>query len=257
MSEGMTTPKIKLCGLSRPEDIEAANRLKPEYIGFVLWDKSKRKVDRDRAKELKKALDPQIQAVGVFVDESIDRIAELLTEGIIDIAQLHGHEDETYIKELKARTDKPIIKAFQVKDQDDIIKAMDSSADMVLLDSGQGTGNIFRFGARDEGARVGVETQTAKLRETGDMLQWLALCQPLHIRAPVHLICHPCIPVHRKTIVGRVQAVLHIPAEHRFAFMQIVQRSKRLQKQIPKFPAIHFKTQFSSGKDNIILFFSA
>ena len=75
MSEGMTTPKIKLCGLSRPEDIEAANRLKPEYIGFVLWDKSKRKVDRDRAKELKKALDPQIQAVGVFVDESIDRMA--------------------------------------------------------------------------------------------------------------------------------------------------------------------------------------
>ena len=153
MSEGMTTPKIKLCGLSRPEDIEAANRLKPEYIGFVLWDKSKRKVDRDRAKELKKALDPQIQAVGVFVDESIDRIAELLTEGIIDIAQLHGHEDETYIKELKARTDKPIIKAFQVKDQDDIIKAMDSSADMVLLDSGQGTGNTFDWELLKEAGR--------------------------------------------------------------------------------------------------------
>ena len=61
--------QVKLCGLRRPEDIEAANRLKPEYIGFVFASKSKRYVDPDTAASLKEALDPSIKAVGVFVNE--------------------------------------------------------------------------------------------------------------------------------------------------------------------------------------------
>ena len=136
-------PKIKLCGLSRPEDIEAANKCKPDYIGFVFWEKSKRKVDKEKARALKQKLDPGIKAVGVFVDESVDVIADLLNEAIIDIAQLHGSEDESYIAELKMKTDKPVIQAFQIKDKSDIIAAMGSSADMLLLDSGQGTGSSF------------------------------------------------------------------------------------------------------------------
>lgn len=150
MNNNNNIPKIKLCGLSRPEDIQAANSVKPEYIGFVLWEKSKRKVDRVRAKELKSALDPEIKAVGVFVDENIETVLELLNEGIIDIAQLHGNEDEAYIKELKGRTDKPVMKAFQVKNSEDIRKAMDCSADMVLLDSGQGTGSTFNWSLLNE-----------------------------------------------------------------------------------------------------------
>lgn len=143
MTRDNCIPKIKLCGLSRPEDIEAANKCKPEYIGFVFWEKSKRKVDKEKARILKAKLDSAIKAVGVFVDESIEVIAELLNDGIIDIAQLHGSEDESYIKELKAVTDKPVIQAFQIKDKSDIIAAMGSSADMLLLDSGQGTGSSF------------------------------------------------------------------------------------------------------------------
>ena len=143
MKKNDRIPKIKLCGLSRPADIEAANKCKPDYIGFVFWEKSKRKVDKEKAKELKALLDCSIKAVGVFVDESIDIIKDLLDEGIIDIAQLHGSEDESYIKELKAVTDKPVIQAFQIKDKSDIIAAMGSSADMLLLDSGQGTGSSF------------------------------------------------------------------------------------------------------------------
>lgn len=60
--------KMKLCGLSRPCDIEAANELKPDYIGFVFASKSKRYVTYEKATELKKRLLPEIQAVGVFVD---------------------------------------------------------------------------------------------------------------------------------------------------------------------------------------------
>lgn len=137
--------KIKLCGLSRPCDIEAANRLKPEYIGFVFLPKSKRYVDYEKARELKSLLSPIIKAVGVFVDESPQTVAELLNNGIIDIAQLHGGEDEDYIGLLRNLTDKPIIKAFRIQSEDDILRAEESSADYILLDSGMGTGTVFNW----------------------------------------------------------------------------------------------------------------
>ena len=105
--------KIKLCGLSRIEEIEAANELKPEYIGFVFAPKSRRYVAPETAAELKKQLSGEIQAAGVFVNESVEKKAELLNDHIIDIAQLHGDEDEDYIKRLRQLTGKPIIKAFQ------------------------------------------------------------------------------------------------------------------------------------------------
>lgn len=135
--------KIKLCGLSRPVDIEAANRLKPEYIGFVFLPKSKRYVTYERAKELKSMLSSEIKAVGVFVDESPQMVAQLLNDGIIDIAQLHGSEGEDYIKLMRNLADKPIIKAFRIKLWDDIARAEESSADYILLDSGMGTGISF------------------------------------------------------------------------------------------------------------------
>ena len=135
--------KIKLCGLSRIEDIECANELKPDFIGFVFYKKSKRFVDRDKARELKNRLDKGIKAVGVFVDEDIEFVASLLRDEIIDIAQLHGSEDENYIKDLKTLTGKPVIKAVRVASAEDIKKANESPADFVLLDSGMGGGKVF------------------------------------------------------------------------------------------------------------------
>lgn len=135
--------KIKFCGLTRPCDIEAVNELKPDYIGFVFWQKSKRNIERSKAKELKAMLSKDIKAVGVFVDEDISQVAELLKTGIIDIAQLHGSEDEAYIKELRNLTGKKIIKAFKITSEDDISKANESSADYVLLDAGMGDGKTF------------------------------------------------------------------------------------------------------------------
>ncbi|MCR5156561.1 MAG: phosphoribosylanthranilate isomerase [Butyrivibrio sp.] len=140
----MNSTKIKLCGLSRLEDIKEANRLKPDYIGFVFWEKSRRNVPFDKAWELKMALLPGIKAVGVFVDEAPERIAGLLKEGTIDAAQLHGHEDEEYIKRLrKLAPGKPIIKAFVIRNKEDLEAAEKSSADLLLLDSGTGTGKAF------------------------------------------------------------------------------------------------------------------
>ena len=136
--------RIKLCGLTRPEDIAAANALQPEYVGFVFAAKSKRAVSREMAAELKAQLSPGIQAVGVFVNEAPETVADLLNAGIIDIAQLHGQEDETYIQHLQKLTNKPLIQAFRVDGPQSLAKAEKSPADLVLLDSGAGgTGTTF------------------------------------------------------------------------------------------------------------------
>ena len=136
---------IKFCGLTRKCDIEAVNELGPEYIGFVFWPRSKRVVTREQASELKAMLDPSIKAVGVFVDEDIEVVKSLLNDDIIDIAQLHGSEDGTYINDLKMSTGKPVIKAFKIRSEDDGRQAEESPADMVLLDSGMGTGKPFNW----------------------------------------------------------------------------------------------------------------
>lgn len=136
--------KIKLCGLRRAEDIEAAGLLKPEYIGFVFYKKSKRYISPEEAHILKSILDTDhIKAVGVFVNENPKTVADLLEKGIVDIAQLHGDEDEEYIKALRKLTDRPLIKAFKIKTKEDLKKAEASSADMILLDAGMGDGVSF------------------------------------------------------------------------------------------------------------------
>lgn len=136
--------KIKLCGLRRPGDIEAANELRPDYVGFVFAKKSIRYVSPEQAASLKKLLHPDIMAVGVFVNEQLKTVADLLSSGVIDIAQLHGGEDETYLEALRRLTDRPLIKAFSVKGDEDIQSACESTADMVLLDAGEGgTGTAF------------------------------------------------------------------------------------------------------------------
>ena len=143
--------RIKLCGLTQPEDIAAANALLPEYIGFVFAAKSKRAVSREMAAALKAQLLPQIQAVGVFVNEAPEVVAGLLNTGIIDIAQLHGQEDETYIQHLQKLTNKPIIQAFRVDGPQSLAKAQKSPADLVLLDSGAGgTGTAFDWTLLDK-----------------------------------------------------------------------------------------------------------
>lgn len=135
--------KIKLCGLTHPKDIQAANALKPEFVGFVFAPNSKRYVSPQQAWELKALLFPQIRAVGVFVNEEIESVAELLNSGVIDLAQLHGNEEDGYIQKLQAHTGKPILQAFRIASAQDVQRAEHSTADHILLDAGAGTGTVF------------------------------------------------------------------------------------------------------------------
>lgn len=140
----MTTTKIKFCGLSRNCDIETANALSPDYVGFVFVKNSRRCVSFAQAKELKALLAPGILTVGVFVNEDPRTVTALLEAGVIDAAQLHGDEDTDYIRGLKSLTKAPLIKAFGLRSIHDLPAVERCPADLVLLDSpGGGTGRLF------------------------------------------------------------------------------------------------------------------
>ena len=135
--------KVKICGLTRLCDVEAVNVEKSDYIGFVFAD-SRRKVTPQQAKELRERLDKGIIPVGVFVNEPIEHICSLIQSGVIEMVQLHGTENEEYIRGLKELTGKPVIKAVSVQRAGDVQKWAHTSADYLLLDSkGGGTGRAF------------------------------------------------------------------------------------------------------------------
>ena len=135
--------KIKICGLRSEEDISYVNELHPDYIGFVFLKGRHRYISPQYAGILRKQLDPAIQSVGVFVDEPVEEVAALLKEGTIQIAQLHGQEDEEYARKLKQMCDRPVVKAFIIKSLADLEKARSYPTDYLLLDNGMGTGEAF------------------------------------------------------------------------------------------------------------------
>ncbi len=103
-----------------------------------------------KAAELKSKLNPETKAVGVFLDDDLDTVGALMNLGIVDMVQLHGSEDEEYIAKLRAITDKPIIKAFIINNENDVRLAEESSADYILLDGGKGEGRAFNWKLLEE-----------------------------------------------------------------------------------------------------------
>ena len=137
--------KIKICGLRRLRDIEAVNAARPDFAGFVVEvPGSRRSVDKRELRELAGRLEEGILSVGVFVNAPPELVAELLEEGTLDLAQLHGQEDEIYMAELRRLTEKPLIQAFSIQTGQDAERALESRADYLLLDQGRGgTGQTF------------------------------------------------------------------------------------------------------------------
>ncbi|MCI5585896.1 MAG: phosphoribosylanthranilate isomerase [Lachnospiraceae bacterium] len=152
-------PKLKICGLKRPEDIRYVNQYPPDFVGFV-FAKSLRQIRPREAKELRRQLKPGIVPIGVFVNEEIEDIVRLVKEGVIDMVQLHGDESAEYVRLLgerleevsssKAALSHGIIKAVRVASRQDVKKALDFPADFLLFDTytkGQygGSGECFNW----------------------------------------------------------------------------------------------------------------
>ncbi len=142
--------KIKICGLKRLEDIEAVNDAMPDFAGFIFTDKSRRYVTPEQAVRLKRELNAGVLSVGVFVNERISLILDIVEHGIIDVIQLHGGEDKKYLNELRLSCGLPVIKAVSMTAQnwkEELKYWEDSNADYLLLDSGTGgSGRQFNYG---------------------------------------------------------------------------------------------------------------
>lgn len=153
--------RIKICGLSRPEDIEYVNEARPDYCGFIIQvPASRRNVTAEQLRRLRERLSDRILSVGVFVNADPALPEALLKDGVIDIAQLHGQENERYVKQLRGKTGKTVIKAFPVAAQGDLERAFSSCADMVLLDHGKGgTGETFDWAVLEKYRAGGKEPE--------------------------------------------------------------------------------------------------
>ena len=127
--------KVKICGIKNLQDVQAVNRHKPDFAGFVFYPLSKRYVSLIVARRLKAALKRHIKTVGVFVNAPVEEIAAAAEMGIIDLVQLHGDEGKAYIAELKKICRLPIIKAVRVQDESDIKRADYYNCDYLLFDT--------------------------------------------------------------------------------------------------------------------------
>lgn len=186
-------PKDKICGISQEETLPALLEAKPDYMGLV-FAPSKRQVSLEKAKFLvtklrtlealhhgkgqassqdeEEALNHsgRIGVAGVFVNESLENLLEIAKEVPLDIIQLHGDEDETFIRDLKEALNQTgeedstgaalrgpieIWKAVSVQGTEDTEAWLGSAADMILFDTyhqGErgGTGQVFDWQALDD-----------------------------------------------------------------------------------------------------------
>ncbi|MFR5875665.1 MAG: phosphoribosylanthranilate isomerase [Eubacterium sp.] len=130
--------KIKICGLRREEDISYVNILKPDYVGFILSNGFRRSIEMETVTHLRNRLAAGINAVGVFVNESVEIVNACIKMQVIDMVQLHGNESADYCKKINA----PIIKVLKPDDFDKI-KDYEPYIDYFMFDSGTGTGTTF------------------------------------------------------------------------------------------------------------------
>lgn len=141
--------KIKICGLRRVEDIGMVNKNLPDYVGFIFAE-SKRKVTKEKAKELIDKLGKRIKTVGVFVDERRENVEKTAKYCELDILQFHGEETAEYCDQFRSKYE--IWKAFPVKDRgiEERLLEYKGHTDLCLLDAYNkgvrgGSGKVFNW----------------------------------------------------------------------------------------------------------------
>jgi len=123
--------RVKICGITNIEDAHAAVEYGADALGFV-FAKSPRQVTKGQARDIIEKLPPFVSPVGVFVDEKVDKIKEICDFCGIHTVQLHGNESPLYLNDLKGYK---IIKAFRVKEEDDLKQLANYKPHAFLLDS--------------------------------------------------------------------------------------------------------------------------
>ncbi|OOP56633.1 MAG: N-(5'-phosphoribosyl)anthranilate isomerase [Candidatus Brocadia carolinensis] len=123
--------RVKICGITNSEDAQAAVELGADALGFV-FARSSRQVTKEQARDIIEKLPPFVSPVGVFVDEKVETVKDICNFCGIHTIQLHGNEDPLYIHDLKGFK---IIKAFRIKEEDDLMCLSYYKPHAFLLDS--------------------------------------------------------------------------------------------------------------------------
>ena len=140
--------KVKICGITNLEDALLSARFGADALGFNFYPKSPRYISPDKAREIIEQLPKEVLKVGVFVNEDLDKIAEIARVAKLDAIQLHGEETPEFVCDIKAKTNLEIIKAFRVSPKFKPEDVLQYEVDAVLLDAYSakehgGTGEIF------------------------------------------------------------------------------------------------------------------
>ena len=138
--------RVKVCGLTRPEDAHAAARLGADAIGIIFYPPSPRGVDIDAARRVRAAVPPFVTVVGVFVDPEADFVKRAIAEVALDLVQFHGDEPPEFCQ----ACGRPYLKAVRVREGVDLsgFARRYSGARALMLDSFErglkgGTGKTF------------------------------------------------------------------------------------------------------------------
>lgn len=140
--------KVKICGITNYEDAANAAILGADYIGFNFYKLSPRYIDESEVKKIMEKMPPSVKKVGVFVNEGLNDVKRIIEGLNLDIIQLHGDETPDYCKKIKKEAKKEVIKAFRVKNSEEIEKINGYDADYYLFDAHKeglfgGTGKTF------------------------------------------------------------------------------------------------------------------
>lgn len=129
--------QVKICGLRRPDHIEAAAQAGARYVGLVFFPKSPRAVSVDEAASLAHHVPMGVATVGLFVNPDDALLDRVLGQVPLDIVQLHGGESPDRVAQVKALTGLPVMKAVGLSGPEDLPALTDYglAADMLLIDA--------------------------------------------------------------------------------------------------------------------------
>src|SRR4051794_4268555 len=111
----MQRTRIKICGLTRVEDVRAAVALGADALGFVFYPNSPRYVTPAQAAALIAAVPPYVSTVGLFVNASADQVAQVVRAAPLSMLQFHGDESAAHSAQLGAAAQRPYTQVFRVR----------------------------------------------------------------------------------------------------------------------------------------------
>src|SRR4051812_37955577 len=137
--------RVKVCGITRPEDAELAAELGAWAIGFILWPGSQRHIDPALAAGIARGLRRRLQLVGVFVNQPLDEVAHAVADLGLTHVQLHGDEGPRFCSAVAQRSGARVIKAIRVRSRAGVADAERFHTDLHMLD-GPGNGRPWDWG---------------------------------------------------------------------------------------------------------------